>query len=48
MARYNTEQKKLLLDFLEKNSDSSYTVDEIATRLRESEGENAPRAQYGL
>ena len=42
MARYNTEQKKLLLDFLEKNSDSSYTVDEIATRLRESEGENAP------
>lgn len=42
MARYNTEQKKLLLDFLEKNSDSSYTVDEISTRLRESEGENAP------
>lgn len=42
MAEYRTEQKRLLLDFLEKNSDNSYTVDEIVEGLCESEGENAP------
>jgi Fur family ferric uptake transcriptional regulator len=34
MAEYNTEQKKLLLDFLEKNHDSSYTIDEITNELK--------------
>ena len=42
MSSYNTEQKKMLLDFLERNSDSSYTIDEIVLNLRQSEGENAP------
>ena len=34
MAEYNTEQKKLLLDFLEKNHDSSYTIEEITHELK--------------
>ena len=34
MAEYNTEQKKLLLEFLEKNHDSAYTIEEIATELK--------------
>jgi Fur family ferric uptake transcriptional regulator len=34
MAEYNTEQKKLLLDFLEKNHDSSYTIEEITNELK--------------
>ncbi len=34
MAEYNTEQKKLLLDFLEKNHDSAYTIEEISTELK--------------
>ena len=29
MSRYNTEQKKILIDFLEQHHDSSYTVEEI-------------------
>ena len=33
MAEYNTEQKKLLLEFLEKNHDSAYTIEEIAQEL---------------
>lgn len=36
MAEYNTEQKKLLLDFLEKNHDSAYTIEEIANELKSS------------
>ena len=35
MAEYNTEQKKLLLEFLEKNHDSAYTIEEISTALKE-------------
>ena len=34
MAEYNTEQKKLLLDFLEKNHDSAYTIEEITNELK--------------
>ena len=41
MSEYNTEQKKLLLDFLERNSDKSYTVDEIVEGIKNSSGEHA-------
>ena len=41
MSGYNTEQKKLLLGFLEKNSDRSYTVDEIVEGIKQSVGESA-------
>ena len=34
MAEYNTEQKKLLLEFLEKNRDGSYTIEEITDGLK--------------
>ena len=34
MAEYNTEQKKLLLEFLEKNHDSAYTIEEISNELK--------------
>ena len=34
MAEYNTEQKKLLLEFLEENHDSSYTIEEISEELK--------------
>ena len=33
MGRYNTEQKKILLDFLEANSENSYTIEEIISAL---------------
>ena len=36
MANYHTEQKKLLLEFLQKNSENSYTIDEIASALEDS------------
>ena len=34
MAEYKTEQKKLLLEFLQENQNSSYTIDEIADALK--------------
>ena len=34
MAEYNTEQKKLLLEFLEENHDSAYTIEEITNALK--------------
>ncbi len=34
MAEYNTEQKKLLLEFLEENHDSAYTIEEITSELK--------------
>lgn len=40
MAEYKTEQKRLLLDFLESNSDNSYTIDRIVEELRAKD--NAP------
>lgn len=33
MARYNTEQKKILLDFLAANCERSYTIEEITSSL---------------
>lgn len=42
MSEYNTEQKKLLLDFLRKNSDSSYTIEEIVGAIKLSAGDLAP------
>jgi Fur family ferric uptake transcriptional regulator len=42
MSSYNTEQKKMLLDFLERHHDSSYTIDEIVDGLKVAAGENAP------
>jgi Fur family ferric uptake transcriptional regulator len=33
MANYHTEQKKLLLDFLQNNSGRSYTIEEICASL---------------
>ena len=41
MSEYNTEQKKLLLDFLERNSDRSYTIDEIVEGIKSSSGEHS-------
>ena len=41
MSGYNTEQKKLLLEFLEHNSDNSYTIDEIVEGINASAGECA-------
>ena len=34
MAEYNTEQKKLLIEFLEENHDSAYTIEEISNALK--------------
>lgn len=33
MAEYNTEQKKILLNFLTENSENSYTMEEITAAL---------------
>ena len=40
MANYHTEQKKLLLDFLQKNSGRSYTIEEICKELGDSVGKS--------
>lgn len=42
MSEYNTEQKKALLEFLKRNSDSAYTVEELIERLRAEHGSAAP------
>ena len=34
MAEYITEQKKILLEFLEENHDNAYTVEEISQELK--------------
>jgi Fur family ferric uptake transcriptional regulator len=41
MSNYNTEQKKLLLEFLQKNSDKSYTIDGIVEGIRSYAGKEA-------
>lgn len=41
MAEYKTEQKKQLLDFLQSNSDNSYTIEQIAQELKGELGEKA-------
>ena len=40
MAEYHTEQKKILLDFLTKNSGRSYTIEEIITELNGAIGKS--------
>lgn len=42
MAEYRTEQKKALLAFLEKNSENSYTIEEIVDSLKASGLDNTP------
>ena len=41
MAGYKTEQKRLLLEFLAKNSDKSYTIDEIVEGIYAYAGEES-------
>ena len=40
MSSYNTEQKKLLEEFMEKNHDRSFTIDEIIEGLCAMRGES--------
>ena len=42
MAEYVTEQKKILKRILEENCDSSYTVEELMEKLRDTCGASAP------
>ena len=42
MAGYNTEQKKMLLDLLEKNNEKRYTIETLIAELRDVYGESAP------
>jgi Fur family ferric uptake transcriptional regulator len=42
MREYNTEQKKILTDFLRKNREKAYTIEEIAHELKELYGASAP------
>ena len=43
MSSYRTEQKKTLLDFLSKNKDNSFTIDEITEKLQ-TEGASVGRS----
>ena len=42
MACYNTEQKKMLTNFLQENKDKAYTIEELAEALKALHGDNAP------
>ena len=42
MREYNTEQKKILTEFLRKNRERSYTIEEIAHELKMLYGTSAP------
>lgn len=42
MAEYATEQKKILLDFLTKNSQQAFSVDELSEGMRKSYGDEIP------
>ena len=42
MAEYATEQKKILLDFLTKNSHQAFSVDELMEGMRKSYGDGIP------
>lgn len=42
MSEYNTEQKRLLLEFLREHSDSSFTIDDIVEAIKLSAGKAAP------
>ena len=41
MSEYKTEQKRLLLEFLAKNGDRSYTIDEIVDGIYADAGESS-------
>lgn len=43
MSSYHTEQRKILLDFLSRNRDRSFTIDEITAGIEES-GETLARS----
>ena len=42
MAEYQTEQKRMLSDFLCQNADSAYSVEELVSRMSELYGSSAP------
>ncbi len=42
MANYNTEQKKILLNFLARNCENSYTIEEIVAALAAENPEKMP------
>ena len=48
MSTYQTEQKKLLLDFLSKNRDRSFTIDEITAGIEKSGASLARSTVYRL
>lgn len=48
MSSYHTEQKKILLDFLSKNRDRSFTIDEITSGIEASGGSLARSTVYRL
>ena len=48
MSTYQTEQKKLLLDFLSKNRDRSFTIDEITAGIEKGGDTLARSTVYRL
>ena len=42
MSAYNTEQKKMLEEFMYKNRDNSFTIDEINEKISQEGGTSAP------
>ncbi len=42
MAEYSTEQKKILLDFLNEHSEAAYEIDTLSAELNLLYGEHAP------
>ncbi len=42
MAEYHTQQKALLLDFLSRNAEKSYSMESLADALKEDLGDEAP------
>ena len=42
MSHYQTEQKKVLLSFLEQNTHTPYRIDDIVRKLREEYGSETP------
>lgn len=42
MREYNTEQKKILTDFLRKNHERSYTIEELSQELKSTYNNSAP------
>ena len=48
MAEYNTEQKKILLDFLSSNSTKAYTIDEITDAIENLEEDSEEGSKDGL